>query len=250
MVAHRHRARRRTRPATEQWYHHIITSYVTPHVGHKKLTGPRSLTPADVEAMTTTLTNDGNSHRTAIAARTTLSKLLRAGEQRGLVGRNAARLAKPPRNRGEARKIKAMAATEVATLLEAITDSPWHPIVIVGVTTGLRPGELLALHWDDIKLEGSEPLLSVRHALTFVNGPQLKAPKRDRSYRTVPLVPEAVSALNAWSEVQTAERLAAGSAWSDAWPGLVFTNPEWSVASWDRVARLCLISLGGVSRSC
>ena len=33
-------------------------------------------------------------------------------------------------------------------------------IVVVGVTTGLRPGELLALHWDDVTLIGTEPRVS------------------------------------------------------------------------------------------
>ena len=177
--------------------------------------------------MAVALEKAGYSHRTAQAARTTTSKLLRSGEQRGLVARNVARLARPPKNRGKARDVKAFTATEIGHLLDALEGTPWHPIVVVGATTGLRPGELLALHWPDVDLDQT-PRVSVRHALTYPTGspPQLKAPKRDRSYRTVPLVAEAVTALRAWRKIQAAERLAAGELWSNDWPGLVFTGPD------------------------
>jgi integrase len=211
-------------PKTEQWYREIVESYVVPNVGGSTLTGPRALTPADVEALSVKLARDGRSHRTQVAARVALSKMLRAAEVRGLIGRNVARLAKPPRDRGQARKVKALSVADVTRLLEAL-DNRWRPVALVGVTTGLRPGELLALHWPDIHL-GKDPHVSVRHALTYVNGIALKAPKRERSYRTVPLVPKAVTALKAWRRTQAAERLHAGALWSTDWPELVFTTEE------------------------
>jgi integrase len=211
---------------TEEFYRQVVADYVLPHVGTRTLTGPRALTPADVENMAAALERAGYSHRTATAARTTLSKVLRSAEQRGLVGRNVARLARPPKNRGKARAVKALTVAEIGALLDVLDGTPWHPIVVVGATTGLRPGELLALHWPDVTLDG-DPHVSVRHALTYPTGVvALKAPKRDRSYRTVPLVPEAVTALRAWRKVQATERLAAGELWSTDWPGLVFTNPD------------------------
>ena len=140
------------------------------------------------------------------------------------MSRNVARIARPPRDRGKARTVKALTVDEVAQLLDGLTDTRWHPIVVVGVTTGLRPAELLALHWPDITLD-LDPRVSVRHALTYVGGAALKAPKRARSYRTVPLAPEAVTALKGWRRQQAVERLAVGELWSDQWPGLVFTSP-------------------------
>jgi integrase len=209
-------------PKTERWYREIVEGYVVPDVGTKTLTGPRALTPADVEALSVKLERDGRSYRTRVAARTALSKMLRAAEVRGLVGRNAARLATKPRDRGKARTVKALTVGQVNVLLAALDDQ-WQPVAVVGVTTGLRPGELLALHWPDVHL-GTDPHVSVRHALTYVGRISLKAPKRERSYRTVPLVPEAVSALKAWRKTQAAEQLTAGPLWSPDWPGLVFTT--------------------------
>jgi integrase len=207
-------------PKTERWYGDMV-DLLLPEVGQRTLTGPRALTPADVEA----LCGKMRTARTADAVRTTLSKLLRSAEARGLVGRNVARLAKRRRDAGKAREVKALTVTEVKGLLDALDGTRWHPIALVGVTTGLRPGELLALHWPDVHL-GTDPHVSVRHALSYVSTVSLKAPKRPRSYRTVPIVPEAVTALNAWRKSQAAERLAAGPLWSTDWPGLVFTTDD------------------------
>jgi integrase len=235
----------RLAPKTERWYRDVAEDYVVPSVGAKTLTGPRALTPADVEAMYLALERDGRTWRTQDAARTTLSKMLRAAEARGLVGRNVARLAKAPRDRGKARRIKAHTVDDVTKLL-AVLDARWHPVAVVGVTTGLRPGELLALHWPDVHL-GDDPRLSVRHALTYVGGVSLKAPNRDRSYRTVPLVPEAVSALKRWRKDQAAEQLAAGAMWSTDWPGLVFTTEQGGPRRVDSYGKALTRALPGAS---
>ncbi len=210
-------------PRTERWYRDCMRNYVLPHVGRRTLTGPRALTPGDVEAMTAALDRAGLSTRVQVGARTTLGKVLRAAEVRGLVGRNVARLARPPRDRGRARPVKALTVGQVDELLTRLEGTRWHPVVLVGVSTGLRPGELLALHWSDVHLE-KDPHISVRLSLSHVGGMALKAPKRQRSYRAVPLPPEAVASLKAWRKQQAAERLAAGEHWSTDWPDIVFTT--------------------------
>jgi integrase len=212
-------------PKTEAWYRYILDRYVIPRIGGRSLVGQSALRPADVETMTGAMMAEGLSHRTAVAARTVAGKVLRAAVERGLAARNVAYIAKRPRDRGRARDVKAFTVKQVAELLDGLDGTPWHPIVVVGVTTGLRPAELLALHWPDVTL-GDDPQVSVRHALTYVDGTALKAPKRARSYRTVPLAPEAVAALKAWRRQQAAGRLAAGELWSPDWPGLVFTRED------------------------
>lgn len=211
-------------PATEVWYDNILDLYVVPAVGAKTLTGPKAITVHDVEAMTSKLAVNGKSTRVQVGARVALGKVLRAAEQRGLVARNVARLATRPKDRGQVRKIKALTVTEVGVLLHGLDGTRWAPMVIVAVTTGLRPGELLALHWPDVHLTGNEPHLAVRHSLSHVPTATLKAPKRERSYRTVPLAAEAVTALRAWRKQQIEYRLVAGEIWSQEWPELVFTN--------------------------
>ena len=60
-------------PKTEQWYREVVELYVVPNVGTKTLTGPRALTPGDVQALAVKLGRDGRSHRTLVAARTALA---------------------------------------------------------------------------------------------------------------------------------------------------------------------------------
>jgi integrase len=209
-------------PKTEKFYREML-GIAVPVVGQRTLTGRRALTVADVEA----LCARQRTPRTADAVRTTLSKMLRSAEARGLVGRNVARLSRRQGDRGKARDIKAHTVAEIDALLAALDGTVWHPIVVVGVTTGLRPGELLALHWPDVHM-GTDPHVSVRQSLTYVDDrqPERKAPKRQRSYRTVPLVPEAVTTLKAWRKTQAADQLRAGRLWSTDWPELVFTASD------------------------
>jgi integrase len=110
-------------------------------------------------------------------------------------------------------------------------------VALLGVTSGLRPGELLGLHWGDVTLDGPEPHLTVRQSLSLVGGAALKAPKRPRSYRVVPLTPEGVAGLRAWRIQQAIDRSSAADLWRQDWPGLLFTEPDGSCRRIDSYRR-------------
>ncbi len=84
-------------PKTERWYGEMV-DLLLPDVGHRTLTGPRALTPADVEA----LCGKMRTPRTADAVRTTLSKLLRSARDAGTrrPQRRPARQTTPRRRQG------------------------------------------------------------------------------------------------------------------------------------------------------
>lgn len=89
--------------------------------------------------------------------------------------------------------------------------------------TGMRPGEALAVRWDDVDLDAG--LLRVAATLAVDEAGRVyrqEWPKGKRA-RVVPLVPPAVAALRGARAAQSAERLAVGAAWSDL--GLVFSDP-------------------------
>jgi len=134
-------------------------------------------------------------------------------------------------------------------VLSAVEGTRLHAPVLVGLATGLRPGELLALRWDQLKLDVCQPHLSVQGSLSHVGGVSIKAPKRQRSYRTVPMPGAAISVLRAWRKTQAEERLAAGDAraveWDDA--RLVFTAEDGRpvrVDNYRSALRRCLASKG------
>jgi integrase len=124
-----------------------------------------------------------------------------------------------------------------------------HAFYVLAVTTGMREAEMLGLTWEDVDLGnqdrsdghggghrpedgaagragGDAPRpsasVSVRHTLQRVEGQwQLRPPKTDKSRRTIPLTPVAVSALKAHRKRQMEERMAAGKPGDN---GLVFTT--------------------------
>lgn len=81
-------------------------------------------------------------------------------------------------------------------------------------SSGLREGELLAAHWEDLDTE--EQTLSVRLTLVYVNGEvSFKEPKSENSLRTVELSASTVELLKTHRAAQNAMRLKLGPAWHD-----------------------------------
>ena len=95
------------------------------------------------------------------------------------MGRNVAALSDLPS--AETKQSKAMTLEQVGQLLGSDLELWWRAYVTVGVTYGLRPGELLGLRWRDADL--SARVLRVRKALG-ANG-ELQDLKTERSKRTL-----------------------------------------------------------------
>ncbi len=98
-------------------------------------------------------------------------------------------------------------------------------LVIVGVTMGLRPGELTGLSWRDVDLDAG--LLHIRRALKRENNrPVMGELKTKRSRRSLACPPFVVEALRRRQAHQGMERIAAGPDWSERWVAeqLVFTT--------------------------
>ncbi|HEU0113818.1 MAG TPA: site-specific integrase [Thermomicrobiales bacterium] len=136
----------------------------------------------------------------------------------GLVERNAAALADPPRI--EAKPIQPLTADQVRQFLDAVAADPLGPLFQVAIATGMRQRELFGLRWEDVDLTAAT--VTVRVALQNVGGTKtFVEPKTPHSRRTIPLPASGVRALRAQHARQNGQRLAAGSRWQE-W-GLVFT---------------------------
>jgi integrase len=209
----------RVRPSTLNVYRVAIRRHVIPAVGRIEL---GRLRPSDVEMMTSRMIAAGSAGSTAALARTVFVVCLTDAARDGLIARNVAQLARAPRTAEPFRR--ALTGDEVRSFLAAVADDPLGPLVALGIATGLRRGELLALRWTDV--DETAGTLTVARALarSSAGGYAIAEPKSRRAHRTIALPALARDALRRQAETQARDREAAGSAWQDR-DGLIFADP-------------------------
>jgi integrase len=97
-----------------------------------------------------------------------LSGALGLAARWGYVPFNAALLARPPAPRNAARRLPTAEQARVLMAAAAKRDPEFELFVRLGAATGLRRGEVVALRWCDLDLDGVE--LSVSGNVLFVRG--------------------------------------------------------------------------------
>jgi integrase len=204
------------RPVTFAKYEPIVCNHVKPSLGRLKLT---ALTPAHVRGLYREKLDGGLSPRTVHYAHVTLNKALKQAVSDGLIPRNVCEAVKPARP--QKREIAPLSPEQARRFLEACRGERLEALFVLAVHTGMRQGELLGLHWENVDLEAGT--LRVRRTLAQTNdGPMLSAPKSAKSRRRIKLAGAAVGALTRHRATQNAERLRLGGFWEDR--GLVFPN--------------------------
>ena len=200
--------------ATKDLYTTIVRAHLVPVLGRYTL---ERLRPSDVEALIVAKREAGLSTSTVRTIYSVLRAALDIAVRDGLVRRNVAVAVKRPAV--ERRDAAYLSGEQAQRLLDVIRDDRLEALYRLMLATGLRRGEALAVHWQDVDLDGGA--LRVRWTLSRTSrGLEVGEPKTERSRRTVPLPRAAVEALRAHRTRQLAERLVCASVWQDA--GLVF----------------------------
>lgn len=192
------------------------------------------LTVTQVERCLDDLAAEGMSSDTINRCRALLRLAIRRAERDGKIGRNVAALADPPS--GTRRKSRAMTVDQVNTLLAAKLNTFWRAYITVGLTCGLRPGELLGLRWGDVDFDGG--VIRVRKCLKALPDPKtgkrrlvLEDLKTEQSRRTMLMPRLAAAALRELRKDQARWKLKVGAAYDVRDMGLVFTDragaPRW-----------------------
>lgn len=132
-----------------------------------------------------------------------------------IIPRNVADLVKAPRPATCDMHILDKAQVNQLLATAAAADGRLQAIYLLATRTGMRLGELLALTWADVDLDGR--FLQVRHTLHHpqAGGWTITTPKTEKSRRRIDLAPSVMESLRAHRVRQHVERLAAGSAWRD-----------------------------------
>lgn len=191
-----------------------VRQHLVPALGARRV---RQLSAADVSLFLQDLALAGYARASLEKVRGVLIQVLRHAERQGLVARNVAALVPTPA--GPRAEGRSLTVEQARILLGAAQGHPLEAAFVLGLTCGLRPGELLGLKWEDVDLD--QGVLRVSRAVSRVGGtPQLGPTKTALSRRQLRLPAGTKDALRQHRTRQQAQEDLMGKHWQDL--GLVF----------------------------
>jgi integrase len=205
---------------TRDNYAWAVRRHLVPALGGHRLA---KLTADHVDELLEDRAASGMAKNSVRRVRAVLVTALDHADRRELVRRNVARLTTTPD--GPSTERRSLTPAEAKALLRAVHGDRLEALVVVGVTMGLRPGELTGLSWRDVDLDAG--VLHVRRTLKREqNRPVVGEVKTKRSRRSLACPAFVVAALRRRHEFQELERTASGESWSARWAAeqLVFTT--------------------------
>jgi integrase len=181
------------------------------------------LTAGQVDVMLADMARQDCSKRTISGTRSLLILAIKRAERDNIVARNVAAVSVMPA--APTRESRALTLEQVGALLALDLTPWWRALITTGVMTGLRPGEMLGLRWEDADLDTG--VLRVRQALKQGSGQGRAgltpgALKTQQSRRTLRMPTPVRSALAALRREQAADRLRLGELYTAS--GLVFAD--------------------------
>lgn len=133
------------RPKTLEVYHILIRVHIKPELGQMKLT---RLSPLHLQNLYSLKLKQNLSARTVQFIHSILHRALKQALRWGLVSRNVAGLVDAPSVKRKAPEM--LTVDQVKILLDTVQYDRLYSLYVLAVTTGMREGELLGLHWEDV----------------------------------------------------------------------------------------------------
>lgn len=207
------------RPRSLQRYEEAVRLHIEPHLGATVLS---RLTAQQLQMFYTLKLEEGLAPATVGRLHAVLRRSLGEAERLGIVQRNVATLVKAPRPSHH--EMQVLSPEQARRLLDAVRNDRLEALYVLALTTGMRRGELLGMHWADVNLD--DHYLLVRYTLQHLKGGSyvFAPPKTARSRRKIALTAMAVEALRRHRREQLEHRLQAGNEWHEE--DLVFTRTD------------------------
>ncbi len=213
---------------TVQRYEEILTKHLVPALGHVRLADLRPLdiqgyySHALVAGRRVRGKSPGLSPTTVQHHHRLLREALAQAVKWRVLAVNPCEAVEAPRR--VKREILALDEGQTHRLLAAVAPTRLGVLVLVAVLTGLRRGELLALRWQDVDLDGGRLRVTRTTEQTEAGGIGFKMPKTEKSRRPVALPNLAVEALRRHQAEQATVRQRIADQYLDH--GLVFTKVD------------------------
>lgn len=191
-------------------YENDIYKHIIPGIGKLPLA---ALKKSDLEKFYAEQMKSGNLDRNGVGDKKLSGAVIRSMHTRikcaldqalkeGLINRNEAIGCKlPPKKNKE---IEVLSHEEIARLLIQAKEEGFYELILLGLATGMRRGELLGLKWDDINFTTGE--LSIRREYTTLGSDYIiSTPKTKSSVRSVHLPQSVLNILGEYRETVSSE---------------------------------------------
>jgi integrase len=184
-------AREKVGPTTYPRYKQVIENQIIPYIGGLSLV---KLSALDVEDFYAEMKRKGVPPASRRQGSLVLTNALRHAVRLKMIP--AAPTAEVTKPKLAEREMRVLTDEEVKVFLAAARRSRHYALFALAVATGLRRGELLALHWPDVDFDAGT--VTVRRTLVMVGQEFiLKEPKTKASRRTISVPAFALDALHA-----------------------------------------------------
>jgi len=237
--------KRALRDSSRRNYESDIRRYLEPALGRLRLA---DLRPHHIDLCYGDLLADPTGRVTAATVRhahATLRAALNTAVKRRLIPWNPALHVELPSQ--DRPPVTVWTPEQLGRFLDATGEHRLYALFHLIAVAGLRRGEALGLHWQDVDFERGA--IHVRLQLVDAGGgARLGPPKTKRSSRVVPLDQGTVAVLHAHRVAQQRDRAVWGDAWHDT--DLVFTREDGRALRPDSVTHLFwqLTARAGVPR--
>jgi integrase len=229
-------ARYQVAASTYGRYERTVRNHFLPFFKRLRL---RDVSVVHVRALKARKLEEGMHPNTVGVMQGVLSAALNQAVYDGLIPANPCARVKKAAARGKTR-VRSLSQEDTSRLLDAARGTRDEALITLALRTGMRQGELAALRWEDLDLDGPRPSIRVcRSADTRTK--TVVTPTKTGEERTLGIGHRTVDILKVHRARQLEERMAAAS-WED--PGWVFPNTRGKVRRRDSVMR----SLRGLLR--
>lgn len=224
-------ARANVSAKTFESYTQLLSRHVGPRIGARPM---QKVKPADIAALYAQLSQDGRALRSkksvsaGLAPRSIalihriLHRAFGHAVRWSIIASNPVAVVEPPRIQHV--EIEILTEDQVRVVLTALRGRAIHLPAALGLATGVRRGELLALRWRDVNLEAGR--LQVHQAIEQTKaGLRFKSPKTRHGRRSISIPASIIAELRTHRARQVELRLALGLGKPDN-DALVFQKPE------------------------
>jgi len=206
-------------------YMEIYKIHIAPSLGKLQVS---SINKLMVQRLLNNMSKNGLSPNTLAKTKAILYSIFKEAMENRMISYNPCENITIRRDKTERR---VLSLQEQQQLLEVLQGSRYEILCILGLSTGLRIGELSGLRWEDINFE--EKTLTVERTYIYlhdVKNHQMKdefhSPKTKNSCRTIRLLDSTLELLKQHKIAQEKEKAEAGASWCPVEDGetLVFTT--------------------------